>query len=46
MRSSRRHDILEALLEMRVIILEISSRFAAGQFSTSADVSTRTLRGA
>jgi len=27
MRSSGRHDILEALLETRVIILEISSSF-------------------
>ncbi|RXT41941.1 hypothetical protein B5V03_25915 [Bradyrhizobium betae] len=28
MRSSRQHDMLEPLLETRVIILEISSRFA------------------
>lgn len=33
MRSSREHDILEGLLEKRVIILEISSRFAPGLLS-------------
>jgi hypothetical protein len=32
MRSSREHDMLEVLLETRVIILEISSRFASDRF--------------
>jgi hypothetical protein len=36
MRSSRDHDILERLLETRVIILEISSRFAVDRLWTSA----------
>jgi hypothetical protein len=35
MRSSREHDNLEPLLETRVIILEISSSFASGQFPTA-----------
>jgi hypothetical protein len=34
-RSIRAHDILEPLLETRVIILEISSSFASGQFFES-----------
>jgi hypothetical protein len=42
MPSSRQYDILEALLETRVIILEIPSRFAAGRLWTSADVMART----
>jgi hypothetical protein len=32
MRSSRKHDILELLLETRVIILEITSSFASDLF--------------
>jgi hypothetical protein len=36
MRSSRDRDILEALLEARVMILEISSRFAPGLARSSA----------
>jgi hypothetical protein len=46
MANSRQHDNLEALLETRVIILEISSRFAAGRSWTATDVMARTLRGA
>jgi hypothetical protein len=44
MTSSRQHDILEAPLEMVVIILEISSRFPVGEFRTSADANALKLR--